>query len=194
MFGKFESVVKATQPKALPLLPDNSTDVEHTIQQVKSNDPALKSLNWNNIKNISVERFLRLCEGLKGNTQLENLSLANTRMTDTAARGICHALEENNNLKVLNVESNYISPPVVRDLIKSLLNTEAVVEFRAANQKPEVLGVKTEMDIAKLVESNKTLLRLGLHFDVPDARIRVHHHLQQNNDNVRRKRIGGGNS
>lgn len=194
MFGKFESIVKATQPKPIPLLPDNDTDVDKSIEQVKSDDPSLISLNWNNIKNISVEKFLRLFEGLKRNTKLEKLSLANTRMTDSAARGLCGALEENNALKVVNVESNYISPPVVRDLIKSLLNTQVVTEFRASNQKPEVLGVKTEMDIAKLVEENKHLTNLGLHFDVPDARIRVHSHLQQNKDNLRLKRIGGGNS
>jgi len=194
MFGKFESIVKATQPKALPLLPDNDTDVDKSIEQVKVNDPSLKALNWNNIKNVSVEKFLRLCEGLKRNTKLEKLSLANTRMTDSAARGLCGALEENNALKVINVESNYISPPVIRDLIKSLLNTQTVQEFRASNQKPEILGVKTEMDIAKLVEENKSILRVGLHLDVPDARIRVHHHLQQNNDNLRLKRIGAGTS
>ena len=38
------------------------------------------------------------------------------------------------------------------------------------------------MEITKLVEENKTLLRLGLCFDVPDARVRVTEHLQKNMD------------
>jgi tropomodulin len=190
-FGmKFDSIVKGSQPRALPFEPDNSTDVEKTVVQIGSNDPALKSLNWNNIKSVSLEKFTRLFDGLKKNTHLESLSLANTWMTDPAARVLCSALEENRSLKVLNVESNYISPPVVKDLVKSLLATQTVEEFRATNQKPEVLGVKIEMEIAKMVEENKNLRRLGLSFDIPDARIRVHRHLQKNNDSLRLKRIG----
>lgn len=46
------------------------------------------------------------------------------------------------------------------------------------------------MDITKLVEKNNTLLRLGLNFDVPDARMRVAKHLQDNNDSIRLLRIG----
>jgi len=44
--------------------------------------------------------------------------------------------------------------------------------------------------ITKLVEENKTLLRLGLCFDVPDARVRITEHLQKNNDRIRLRRIG----
>jgi hypothetical protein len=45
------------------------------------------------------------------------------------------------------------------------------------------MGNRIEMDIAKAVQQNKSLLRLGLSFDVPDARLKVTDHLQQNNDN-----------
>lgn len=38
------------------------------------------------------------------------------------------------------------------------------------------------MEITKLIEENKTLLRLGLCFDVPDARVRITERLQKNND------------
>uniref|UniRef100_A0A646QDA9 Tropomodulin n=1 Tax=Hemiscolopendra marginata TaxID=943146 RepID=A0A646QDA9_9MYRI len=191
-FGaRFESIVKASQPKFLPMEPPNPTDVDRSIEQVEKNDQKLIDLNLNNIKNISKEKFSRLFEGLKKNTKLESLSLANTKLSDASAKILSDALVENRTLKTVNVESNFISPPVVRDLVSSLLNTQSVEEFRATNQKPEILGVKIEMEIAKLVEDNKSLRRLGLSFDVPDARIRVQHHLQRNNDNVRVKRVGG---
>uniref|UniRef100_T1J4J1 Tropomodulin n=1 Tax=Strigamia maritima TaxID=126957 RepID=T1J4J1_STRMM len=191
-FGaKFESIVKATQPKVLPMEPPNPTDVDKVIQQVETNDPSLQTLNANNIKNISLEKFARLFEGLKKNTNLETLSLANTRLTDASAKILGDALCENRTLKTVNVESNFITPSTLRDLISSLLATQSVTEFRAANQKPEILGVKTEMEIAKLVEDNHSLLRLGLSFDVPDARIRVQHHVQRNNDKVRIRRMSG---
>lgn len=187
---KFESIVRATQPKALPLEPDNPTDVDKTLKQVEGNDKALNELNWNNIKSISKERMKRLFEGLKKNSSLKSLHLANTTLTDSAAETLIEAIKENKTLTTLNVESNYLSGPTIRDMIDAILNNQAIVEFRASNQKPQILGNKIEMDIAKAVEKNPTMLRLGLSFDVPDARVRVTHHLQKNYDNVRLKRIG----
>lgn len=83
--AKFESIVKATQPKKLPLLPDNNTNISQTTEQVNSNDSSLQELNWNNIKHISKENFKKLFEGLKQNNGLQTLDLANTGLTDGPA-------------------------------------------------------------------------------------------------------------
>ncbi|GIZ00577.1 tropomodulin [Caerostris extrusa] len=187
---RFESIVHATRPKVLPMEPDNDTDVDKTLAQVEKNDAPLKKLNWNNIRNISREKMKRLFEGLKTNTHLEYLSLANVDLYDVSAEVLVEALKQNKNLISLNVESNYLSGSMIRDLIDSLLTNQTVLEFRAANQSPVVLGNKIEMEITKLIEENKTLLRLGLCFDVPDARVRITEHLQKNNDRIRLRRIG----
>lgn len=44
------------------------------------------------------------------------------------------ALEENNTLQVLNMESNYISGPCIVDLLKAINKNKTLVEFRIANQ------------------------------------------------------------
>ena len=74
---------------------------------------------------------------------------------------------------------------MLRDLIEALLEKQYVVEFRAANQRPTIMGNRIEMEIASLVQQNKSLLKLGLNFDVPDARHKVAAQLQQNNDNCK---------
>lgn len=51
---KFESIVRATQPKALPFLPDNNTDVDKSLKQVEGNDKSLDDLNLNNIRVIHI--------------------------------------------------------------------------------------------------------------------------------------------
>lgn len=187
---KFQSIVRASQPKILPLEPDNNTDVDKTLQQVVNNDPSLKKLNWNNIRNISREKFKRLFEGLANNTNLEYLSLANTDLYDVSSVVLVEALKKNKHLISLNVESNYLTGLMLRDLIEALLTNQTILEFRAANQSPLVLGNKIEMEVTKLVEQNNSLLRLGLCFDVADARIRIADHLQKNNDRLRLRRIG----
>lgn len=180
---KFESVVKASVPKkAVPILPDNDTDVSKTTQQVTENDSSLKTLNWNNIKHIPREVFKKLFDGLKSNSNLEKLSMSNTGMTDGPAAKLAEALKTNKSLTVLNLESNFISGAMIRDILKAINENQTILEFRACNQRPQVMGNRIEMEIAKLVEENSTLLRLGLNFDVPDARLRVANKLQANND------------
>lgn len=49
-------------------------------------------------------------------------------------------------------------------------------------QKPEVLGNKVEMQLTKLVEENPTILRFGIACEFPDARVRIHEKIQENND------------
>ncbi|CAG0917604.1 unnamed protein product [Notodromas monacha] len=188
-------VTKATQYKPLKFEPPNMTDVEDSIRRVSIDDASLRELNLNNIKarihlTISDEKFVRLFDALKTNTRLEALSLANTDLRDRVVSKLCDALEKNSTLRVLNVESNFITPSAIRDLIKSLLVQKSLEEFRAVNQKPSVLGNKIESEITKLVEKNPTLLRLGLFLEYNDAQNRISAHLQKNCDKYRLKRIG----
>uniref|UniRef100_A0A336MHM7 CSON001882 protein n=1 Tax=Culicoides sonorensis TaxID=179676 RepID=A0A336MHM7_CULSO len=130
----WDGITKASRQKAFPAEPPNTTDVEDSIKRVKSNDTQLTDLNWNNIKNISDEKFDQLFDALKSNNQLQTLQLTNTGLQDKHATKLAEALEANETLKVLNVETNFISPPVVVKLVKSLLNTMSLEEFRASNQ------------------------------------------------------------
>ncbi|XP_013164667.1 PREDICTED: tropomodulin-1 isoform X2 [Papilio xuthus] len=178
----WDGITKATKPKVYPMDPPNDTDPEETIKRVQENDPKLTDLNWNNIKNISDEKFEKLFEGLKSNTHLEVLCLVNVGLTDRTAQLLADALRANSTLRVVNVETNFISPPGVVQLVAALLTTTSVEEFRASNQRSQVLGNKIEMEITSLVEQNPTLLRLGLHLEYSDARHRVASHLQRNID------------
>lgn len=86
------------------------------------------------MQNISDEKFDSLFEALANNTHLETLSLTNVGLTDKHAYSLADALEKNNTLRVLNVETNFISPTGIVRLVKSLLKTKTVEEFRATNQ------------------------------------------------------------
>ncbi|XP_045494500.1 tropomodulin-1 isoform X3 [Colias croceus] len=178
----WDGITKATKPKVYPMDPPNDADPDDTIKRVQENDQKFTDLNWNNIKNISDEKFEKLFEALKTNTNLEVLSLVNVGLNDRTAQLLADALEMNSTLRVVNVETNFISPPGVVQLVKALLTTNTVEEFRASNQRSQVLGNKIEMEITKLVEANPTLLRLGLHLEYSDARHRVASHLQRNID------------
>uniref|UniRef100_A0A0A9W7G3 Tropomodulin n=2 Tax=Lygus hesperus TaxID=30085 RepID=A0A0A9W7G3_LYGHE len=182
----WDGITKATQPKAYPQEPPNDTDVDKTLQQVKDDDHELLTLNWNNIRNISDEKYNDLFMALRENTHLETLSLTNVGLVDRHALKLIEAVEKNSTLKVLNVETNFLSPQIVLRLIKAMLVTKSLEEFRGANQRCQVLGNKIEMEITNLIEQNPTILRLGLHLEYNDARQRVSNHLQRNIDRIRK--------
>ena len=58
----FHGTAKAFQPKALPMEPPNQTDLERSIQALKSDDYNLVKLNLNNIP-VSVHAFWQLSFG-----------------------------------------------------------------------------------------------------------------------------------
>lgn len=129
--------------------------------------------------------------------------MTNVGLNDRTALLLADAIEKTKTLRVLNVETNFISPPVIVTLVKALLKAKSVEEFRATNQvrvksnsrfriflffsfslsqRSSVLGNKIEMEITELVEKNASLLRLGLHLEFNDARHRIANHLQRNID------------
>lgn len=85
-------------------------------------------------------------------------------------------------MTTLNVESNFISGNFIKNLVEAININQTIIEFRASNQRPIILGNRVEMEIAKLIEQNDKLLRLGLNLDVPDARMRVAQQLKKNKD------------
>ncbi|XP_044756432.1 tropomodulin-1 isoform X3 [Coccinella septempunctata] len=191
----WDGITKATKQKIFPMEPPNPNDPDETIQKVEDDEPKYIDLNWNNIKNISNDKFDKLFRALEKNTHLETLSLANTGMTDREAEKLAELLEKNDTIRVVNVETNLISPNGIVRLIKSLLKLKSVEEFRATNQRSQVLGNKIEMEITQLIEKNPTLLRLGLHLEYNDARHRIATHLQRNIDTKRRlARLGATSS
>lgn len=97
----WDGITKASQPKVFPSEPPNDTDVDATIKQVRDDDQELIDLNWNNIKNISDEKFIQLFEALDGNSHLETLSLTNVGLSDRTAQRLADAIEKNSTLRVL---------------------------------------------------------------------------------------------
>lgn len=185
----WDGITKSSIQKVYPAEKPNMTDPEETIKRIKDDDSKLVDVNLNNIKTISDEQYEKMFDALQSNTHLEVLSLTNVGLTDRTALLLAAAIERNHTLRVLNVETNFISPPVIVTLVKALLTQMSIEEFRASNQRSQVLGNKIEMEITDLVEKNTTLLRLGLHLEFNDARHRVAAHLQRNIDRIRQSRL-----
>ncbi|XP_030206337.1 tropomodulin-1 isoform X3 [Gadus morhua] len=185
------SVIQCTQYKAVPDEQPNATDVEETLRRIKSNDPDLLEVNLNNIRNIPVPTLKAYAAALKENSVVERLSVVGTRSNDPVAYALADMLKVNTTLKSLNVESNFITGAGVLALIEALQSNTTLLELKIDNQS-QPLGNKVEMDIASMLEKNRTLLRFGYHFTQQGPRLRGSNAMMTNNDLVRKRRLEGG--
>ncbi|GAB1605679.1 tropomodulin-2-like isoform X1 [Argonauta hians] len=192
--GGFAGVAKAEDLRVFEELAPNTTDYEDSLKRLKDNDSKLKHLNLNNIKGIPKEKLIAIAETLKTNTHLETLEMASVDATDFVAKALGDALKDNKTLQILNVESNFISGESIVEILNGVASHKALKELRVENQRPTILGNQVEMAITKLVEANDNLLRFGIWFEYPDARVRVQEKIQKNNDLIRKARQGKNGS
>jgi len=186
----FPELTKATKFEPVPDEAPNATDVGAAIKQVKANDAALKELNFNNIQGLKREEFTDLFDGLAKNTNLEKLHMCNTGIGDLVAQELGKAMESNKTIKLLAIESNFLSGDYIVQFIASCTKNNVVQQLNLANQRALVLGSGQELAIAHLIGAAPSLVRLGIHFGSPTARVKALEALCANADILREKRTG----
>merc|ERR1719471_2037659 len=184
----WNGITKATPLKEFPPEEPNRTNPDEVIESIQKNDESTPKVNLNNVP-VSEKQFIAMFDALKNNESLEDLSMANTTLGDFAAANLACSVESNKALEKINIESNNVSPQTLVKLFEAANVQQVLSEIKASNQQAQFLGNKVEMAITKAVENNKTLLKVGLHFDFGDCRNRVAVQLQKNLDRVRLRRI-----
>ncbi|KAM9294563.1 tropomodulin-4 [Gastrophryne carolinensis] len=166
------SVVKPDEYKQVPDEPPNPTNVEETLQKIKSNASDLEEVNLNNIKDIPIPTLKEICEAMKSNTHIKKLSLVATRSNDPVAYALAEMLKENKTLEVLNIESNFISSAGMLAVIQAMKNNSTLTELKVDNQHQN-LGDTVEMEMASMIENCPSIIRFGYHFTRPGPRSRA---------------------
>ncbi|NXL67996.1 LMOD1 protein, partial [Chordeiles acutipennis] len=174
--------------------PDQAKDDEASsifdelIEKVKNNDAEVTEVNVNNSDCINNETLVRFTEALEFNTVVKVFALANTRADDHVAFAIAIMLKSNKVLTSINLDSNHITGKGILAIFRALLQNNTLTELRFHNQR-HICGGKTEMEIAKLLKENTTLLKLGYHFELAGPRMTVTNLLSRNMDKQRQKRL-----
>ncbi|XP_073327835.1 leiomodin-2a [Pagrus major] len=166
----------------------NPTVIDKTLEQILGNDSTIGEVNLNNIEDISQETLLRFAEALCTNTHVHMFSLANTHADDRVAFAISKMLRENQVIRNLNIESNFVSGQGILALLAALQHNRTLVELRFHNQR-HICGGKVEMEMVQLLRENTTLLKLGYQFDLPGPRMTATSILTRNQDQQRQRRL-----
>ncbi|KAM7040799.1 leiomodin-3 [Acridotheres tristis] len=168
----------------------NQTNLEDSLEKVRKNNPDVKELNLNNIENVPKEMLIDFVNAMKKNKNVKTFSLANVGADDNVAFALANMLRENRSITTLNIDSNFISGKGIVAIMRCLQYNETLTEFRFHNQRG-LLGHQAEMEIARLLKANSTLLKMGYHFELPGPRMVVTNLLSRNLDKQRQKRQEG---
>ncbi|XP_051919694.1 tropomodulin-2 [Hippocampus zosterae] len=186
----YNDVVKGEKMNPVFDEPPNPTNVEETLDRIKRNDASLTEVNLNNIKNIPVPTLKDFAKAMEKNTHVTKFSMAATRSNDPIAVAFSDTLRENKTLRSLNLESNFITSAGMQSLIDSLRDNDTLTEIKIDNQRQQ-LGTNVEMEIAKMLEENNSIVKFGYHFTKQGPRSRAAAAITKNNDLVRRRRVEG---
>ncbi|XP_027556404.1 leiomodin-3 [Neopelma chrysocephalum] len=168
----------------------NQTNLEESLEKVRKNNPDVKELNLNNIENVPKEMLIDFVNAMKKNKNIKTFSLANVGADDNVAFALANMLRENRSITTLNIDSNFISGKGIVAIMRCLQYNETLTELRFHNQRG-MLGHQAEMEIARLLKANTTLLKMGYHFELPGPRMVVTNLLSRNLDKQRQKRQEG---
>ncbi|KAE8623741.1 hypothetical protein XENTR_v10005714 [Xenopus tropicalis] len=166
---------------------ESSSIFEELMEKVKNNDPETTELNVNNSDCITIETLMSFTEALEFNTVVKVFSLANTRADDHIALAIAALLKSNKIITSINLDSNHITGKGILAIFRALQHNDTLTELRFHNQR-HICGGKTEMEIAKMLKENTTLLKLGYHFELAGPRMTVTNLLSRNMDKQRQRR------
>ncbi|XP_019935732.1 tropomodulin-2 [Paralichthys olivaceus] len=184
----YNNVIKGEKMNPVFDEPPNPTNVDDTLQRIKSNDSSLTEVNLNNIKNIPIPTLKDFAKAMEKNTHVKKFSLAATRSNDPIAVAFSDMLRENKTLRALNLESNFITGTGVQALVDALRDNDTLTEIKIDNQRQQ-LGTTVEMEIAKMLEENNSIVKFGYHFTQQGPRSRAAAAITKNNDLVRKKRV-----
>ncbi|XP_077446015.1 tropomodulin-2 [Stigmatopora argus] len=186
----YNNVVKGEKMNPVFDEPPNPTNVEETLNRIRNNDASLTEVNLNNIKNIPVPTLKEFAKAMEKNKYVTKFSMAATRSNDPIAVAFSETLRENKTLRSLNLESNFITAAGMQSLIDALRDNDTLTEIKIDNQRQQ-LGTNVEMEIAKMLEDNNSIVKFGYHFTKQGPRSRAATAITKNNDLVRRRRVEG---
>ncbi|KAI6227497.1 hypothetical protein M3Y99_01247400 [Aphelenchoides fujianensis] len=177
-----DTPIKSSLPQQTrPTEPDNDTNVDDSIRRLQQNDPKLVKVNLNNMKRTPVPQIKRIIEAIGQNEHIEMLSLANMGLYDLDVEPLIRVLELNESLRVLNLETNYLSGEFFARLFEAALKNQTLEEVKAVNQGVNFSTV-SEKQIIKAIFANRGLLKVSFNFRLPEGRFKVDKAIMRNNE------------
>ncbi|NXE71650.1 TMOD4 protein, partial [Calcarius ornatus] len=174
------SVVQPDRYRPVPDEPPNPTDVAETLRRLQDNDPELRDVNLNNIKDIPVPTLEAICQAIQTNTHVRSLSLVATRSNDLVANVSPPAWGCDSDTD--RVPNDVPAVPAPGGHGGDGAVTVTLTVSPTMSPQCQRLGDTVEMAMAATLEQCPSLLRFGYTFTLQGPRARAAAALTRNNE------------
>jgi len=166
------------------------------VHRAHLNDPTLTDFNFNNLQmplpHLEPRVAPKLAKAMEHNTYITSLQLVNANMQKPSGHDLANSLRRNTTVKTLNLDANNLDSVAVQSMAEAIKENEntALEVLRVDGQKNvgAFFGRRVEEALALLVESNKTIVKLGCTINDPHWRDVINRAIMRNADVARRKR------
>ena len=181
---------------------------EGTLKERKRNDMELYldkiAANDGDITDVEIvgdRTFLSMYEEEKvhagatfcTNTTVKSVKMSLLSLDDNFAEAFAEALSVNHTIETVNIDSNAITGSGMKTIFAGLGQNSTIVEFQVRHQKKPMATVDEE-ELPDLLESNTTILKLGVDVRNQLVRMKLDRIIGRNADRVRKLRVAKSQS
>lgn len=123
------------------------------------------------------------------NTSVKSIKMELLGLDDHFAEAFGEAIAENHTIETINIDSNAITGAGMKALFAGLGQNTNIVEFQVRHQK-KAMATLDEEALPHLLESNSTILKLGVDVRNQLVRMKLDKIINANRDRLRKLRVG----
>jgi formyltetrahydrofolate hydrolase len=173
--GKIVKRSRNTMERFIDSIAANDSAIDH-VEIV--GDPLFLGLNRNEVLNAA--------KCFASNTFVMRVKLCNLKLDDKYAEELAKSLEQSR-IEYLCLDSNAIGGNGIKAIVASLAKNRSVVELQIRHQTKNMAAADEEV-IADLLDSNESLVKMGIDFRSHSARTKLERKLANNNAIQRKAR------
>lgn len=119
---------------------------------------------------------------------LERLNLANLSLNDANLEPLLEVIENNQTLKAINLETNFLSGQFLARIFESAKKNETLEEIKAVNQNAPWTS-ESETLMTEAIQANEGLLKVSIQTRRPENRNKIEKATIRNREIVRIRRM-----
>lgn len=165
-------------------------EMEQFFDKIAQNDPSITAVDLvGNIKFLGLNPTERTKAGeaFASNSHVKTIKMVNLKLDDPFAAALGWALSQNTTIETIVLDSNDISGLGMRSLFQGLGQNSRVTEVQVRHQS-KTTSSTDEKSLPSLLESNQTILKLGIDLRDQVVRLQLDRKTNENREFQRKRR------
>ena len=163
--------------------------MEQFFDKIAADDPSIAEVALagdRKFLSLSQEEMLKAASSFATNTHVKKINFNSCSIDDDFTEALAKTFETNCTIEKVSLEGNSISGDGIKDLFQGLAKNRKISELRLYNQSKMVVRADEDY-LADFLESNHTIMKIGMDLRSQMARVKLDRQLGHNRNNELRQ-------